>query len=76
MNRFAKMFLFAAVAFAAFGIVSMETADAGCYGYGGWHATPYFSPAYYAPAPIYSYTPAYGYGSPYGCGYGYGYGGW
>ena len=70
MNRFAKMFLFAILAFAAIGIFTAETADAGCFGYVGWHATPYFAPTYYAPTPIYSYTPAYGvtygYGSTYG----------
>ena len=77
MNRFAKMFLFAVVAFAAIGMVTFETADAACFGYPGWHAPPFYSPAYYAPAPIYSYTPAYGYGatyfygSTYGPGYGY-----
>ncbi len=38
MNRFAKMFLFAVVAVAAIGIMGTESADAGCFGYSGWHA--------------------------------------
>lgn len=71
MNRFAKLLLVVALAVTAFGFVSLDQAEAGCY-YTPHHIS-YAYPTFYAPTCYYTptYGCNYGYFPYYGCTYGY-----
>ena len=69
MSSFARMLLFAVIAFAVFGVIGMETAEARCHGYNGWYLAPtrytggyYLRRSYYRDVPYCSGDGYGGYG--------------